>query len=236
MSAILTSWKEIAAYLRKGVRTVQRWERDFGLPVRRPKAGGLGIVLAVPEELDAWLHSQPQHDSGEGNSHLKQLTSTVVKLQDENAMLRQQLRRLTNESPQSDGETVATQAVDTLLQQCSQLVSTSSDSFLDCAESIEMARNIRMLHSLQHHSAGSRPLFQQQFSVMLTCCAMAEDDLVYGRIEQARKLIQKLRLICESIQSRLDAARLPDSRMDPVKEQLTALQARMLSIESRFIT
>jgi hypothetical protein len=51
----LTSWKEIAAYLGKGVRTVQRWEIDFGLPVRRPSGREKGIVYALPQELDHWL-------------------------------------------------------------------------------------------------------------------------------------------------------------------------------------
>ena len=27
--SVFTSWKEIACYLGKGIRTVQRWERDF---------------------------------------------------------------------------------------------------------------------------------------------------------------------------------------------------------------
>ncbi len=31
----LDSWKEIAAYLRRGARTLQRWEREEGLPVHR---------------------------------------------------------------------------------------------------------------------------------------------------------------------------------------------------------
>ncbi len=31
---VLNSWKEIACYLGRGVRTVQRYERDLGLPVR----------------------------------------------------------------------------------------------------------------------------------------------------------------------------------------------------------
>jgi DNA-binding transcriptional regulator YiaG len=35
-STVLSSWKDIAQYLGKGVRTVQRWERHLGLPVRRP--------------------------------------------------------------------------------------------------------------------------------------------------------------------------------------------------------
>lgn len=56
---LLNAWKEIAAYLGRGVRTVQRWERDLGLPVHRPKGRDRSAVLAFPEELDAWLHSTP---------------------------------------------------------------------------------------------------------------------------------------------------------------------------------
>lgn len=53
----LDSWKEIAAYLRRGVRTVQRWERVAGLPVRRigPERGA---VYAFRSELDAWWLTQ----------------------------------------------------------------------------------------------------------------------------------------------------------------------------------
>jgi hypothetical protein len=58
MRTILSSWKEIASYLGKGVRTVQRWERELDLPVRRPKPNEKQIVLAFPEELDAWLKHQ----------------------------------------------------------------------------------------------------------------------------------------------------------------------------------
>jgi hypothetical protein len=54
----LGSWKEIAAYLGKGVRTVQRWENDLGLPVRRPNGSTKGVVYASPDELDRWLNLQ----------------------------------------------------------------------------------------------------------------------------------------------------------------------------------
>jgi hypothetical protein len=39
--ARLESWGEIASYLRRDVRTVQRWERYHGLPVRRLQVGKL---------------------------------------------------------------------------------------------------------------------------------------------------------------------------------------------------
>src|SRR5580700_4134773 len=50
----LDSWKEIAAYLNKEVRTVQRWEKNLGLPVRRIAQGKQGTVFAYKLDLDAW--------------------------------------------------------------------------------------------------------------------------------------------------------------------------------------
>jgi len=52
---VLSSWKEIATYLSKGVRTVQRWEHEFGLPVSRPKKARKGVVLSSTDKLDRWL-------------------------------------------------------------------------------------------------------------------------------------------------------------------------------------
>jgi hypothetical protein len=55
-STVLTSWKEIARYLGKGVRTAQRWEQHLGLPVRRPiGASQKSAVLLHLEEVDVWL-------------------------------------------------------------------------------------------------------------------------------------------------------------------------------------
>jgi hypothetical protein len=51
----LNGWKEIANYLGKGVRTVQRYERNFRLPVRRPSGRSEGAVMATPAEIDAWF-------------------------------------------------------------------------------------------------------------------------------------------------------------------------------------
>src|SRR4051794_3428528 len=50
----LTSWKDIAAYLGRDVRTVMRWEKERQLPVHRGP-GARGIVFADPAELDAWM-------------------------------------------------------------------------------------------------------------------------------------------------------------------------------------
>jgi len=62
----LESWGEIAAYLRREIRTVQRWEKYQGLPVRRLLIGKLGSVYAYRSELDKWYRErQPQPENGE---------------------------------------------------------------------------------------------------------------------------------------------------------------------------
>jgi Tol biopolymer transport system component len=54
----LDSWKEIAAYLGRGVRTVQRWEREEGLPVHRLAHDKRASIYARRDELAAWWESR----------------------------------------------------------------------------------------------------------------------------------------------------------------------------------
>ncbi len=56
----LESWKEIAKYLGRDVRTVQRWETKEGLPVRRTVHEKGANVYADTEELDAWWQARQQ--------------------------------------------------------------------------------------------------------------------------------------------------------------------------------
>ena len=52
----LTCWKDIARHMGKSVRTVQRWERELGLPVRRPNhVNRKSSVIARRDDLDAWV-------------------------------------------------------------------------------------------------------------------------------------------------------------------------------------
>jgi len=56
---VLNSWKEIAQYMGRAVRTVQRWERTLRLPVRRPHGKQRSAVLALKSDIDLWLQRQP---------------------------------------------------------------------------------------------------------------------------------------------------------------------------------
>jgi hypothetical protein len=67
-SRALTSWKEVAFYMGKGVRTVQRWER-FGLPIRRPSGiGHKSAIIAYTDELNAWAVSHYSHFATEAQT------------------------------------------------------------------------------------------------------------------------------------------------------------------------
>jgi Tol biopolymer transport system component len=54
----LDSWKEIAAYLKRDVKTVQRWEKREAMPVHRHVHDKIGSVYASRAELDAWARGR----------------------------------------------------------------------------------------------------------------------------------------------------------------------------------
>jgi Tol biopolymer transport system component len=54
----LDSWKEIAAYLHRDVKTVQRWEKREAMPVHRHLHEKLGSVYGFRSELDAWARQR----------------------------------------------------------------------------------------------------------------------------------------------------------------------------------
>ena len=55
---VLESWKEISDYLKRTVKTCQRWERELELPVRRLESATRARVFAYKDELDFWLEDK----------------------------------------------------------------------------------------------------------------------------------------------------------------------------------
>ena len=51
----LDTWKEIAVYLGREVRTAQRWSKREGLPVHRHFHARASTIYAFRDEVDAWL-------------------------------------------------------------------------------------------------------------------------------------------------------------------------------------
>ena len=54
----MDSWKDVAAYLKRDVSTVQRWERREGLPIHRLQHDKQGSVFAFRHEVDAWREAR----------------------------------------------------------------------------------------------------------------------------------------------------------------------------------
>lgn len=63
-SDCLDSWKQIAAYLKRTVRTVQRWERHEGLPVQRCLHARASTVYASKSQIDVWWNRKSVHIAG----------------------------------------------------------------------------------------------------------------------------------------------------------------------------
>jgi len=98
---IISGWKDIANYLGKGVRTVQRYEHELGLPIRRPAGKQSGSVIATKAELDGWITASPLGEAfrlpqtvAENAALLKEFRSRVEQLhqlREENRALREDL-------------------------------------------------------------------------------------------------------------------------------------------------
>jgi TolB-like protein/Tfp pilus assembly protein PilF len=63
----LDSWKEIATFLKRGVRTVQRWEKEEGFPVHRHQHAKLGSIYALRSEVRAWQAGRDQNAGKQEN-------------------------------------------------------------------------------------------------------------------------------------------------------------------------
>ena len=110
---VFTSWKEIASFFGKGVRTVQRWEQKFGLPISRPTAAK-NVVIATESELRDWIRrssAQISDDLIEDNNHrndsniaeialrLKRLEEHTARLSRIVAAFSERIEELSSKSP-----------------------------------------------------------------------------------------------------------------------------------------
>lgn len=92
MHPVLSSWKEIAQFLGKGVRTAQRWERELGLPVHRPEQSNRYVVLADPGELLHWMKARESHHGPPPDSVQSPASDPITRTQ----VLGEQLSRQMN--------------------------------------------------------------------------------------------------------------------------------------------
>src|SRR5580658_4608084 len=64
----VVSWKEIASHLGREIRTVQRWEKTEGLPIRRHEHQKKSTVYAYTAELDEWFKRRQPGDDPEADA------------------------------------------------------------------------------------------------------------------------------------------------------------------------
>jgi phage terminase Nu1 subunit (DNA packaging protein) len=96
---ILNSWKEISNYIGRGVRTVQRWEELYGLPVHRAAGRERSAVYALSDELDAWLRMGRMHEVAKPNREVTpEAAEQYRKLVDRASTLIERLRVLRQQS------------------------------------------------------------------------------------------------------------------------------------------
>jgi TolB-like protein/thioredoxin-like negative regulator of GroEL len=74
----LDSWKQIARYLRRSVRTVRRWEQQEGLPVRRHIHNSLASVYAIKSEIDAWHETRSRAPGSAAAARSSQVSIAVL--------------------------------------------------------------------------------------------------------------------------------------------------------------
>src|SRR5262249_42450837 len=113
---ILNSWKEISNYIGRGVRTVQRWEELYGLPVHRAAGRDRSAVYALSDEVDAWLRMGKMHEvpkahrevtpqAAEQYPSIVERTSTLIErlrlLRQQSQKIRSQLERNRHENSRS---------------------------------------------------------------------------------------------------------------------------------------
>jgi ATP-dependent 26S proteasome regulatory subunit len=90
---VLASWKDLATYVGKGVRTVQRWESALGFPVRRSGGPGKSAVVAFTDEVDSWFAARFKKSvHGGSQSELQRLRERNAELLAENRSLRRMLK------------------------------------------------------------------------------------------------------------------------------------------------
>ncbi len=82
----LNSWKEIAGYLGRAVRTVQRWHCDLQLPAHKVRDTLRSPVFAFPAELDSWMRTCAENNEKKAVCGDTQKARSALRLRAEETM------------------------------------------------------------------------------------------------------------------------------------------------------
>lgn len=102
MGQTLNSWQEIASYVGKGLRTVQRWEREIDFPVHRVDNDSRR-VYSDTEEINQWMRRSeiatvPKVDVHSSivarHEKLQTLRSEVIRIREQAVILRETIVKI----------------------------------------------------------------------------------------------------------------------------------------------
>ena len=114
MPKVLESWKDIAKFLNRGVRTVQRWEQQEHLPVYRIGTGSRSPVFAFEPELTAWLRGRTTKRRATSSplpGNAPRLLQISSQLKDQHRALVEKHKRLVSEQMVKVSELIQTLTV-----------------------------------------------------------------------------------------------------------------------------
>jgi hypothetical protein len=204
MSSTLTSWKEIAQHLSKGVRTVQLWEKQIGLPVHRPQERVKRMVLAFTDELDVWLRSQ---FNNRGKSELELLRSHLAELTQENETLRAKLA---------------------IAESAARILSPSGRGAIEheCQSTTEFHR-VKTIAEQRRLQA-----MRSQLAFGFTLCRLAETSLLFGHDNHAHQALASVRKLCDTLQHHLNERNyVPPNEAEKLRTELVQLGYTVSAVE-----
>jgi formylglycine-generating enzyme required for sulfatase activity/dienelactone hydrolase len=86
---VLDSWKEISGYFERSIKTCQRWESIYDMPVHRLDGSPKARVFAYKDEVDQWLEEMLHHREGseESASFINKEIELNVRIKRRNALI-----------------------------------------------------------------------------------------------------------------------------------------------------
>ncbi|MGB2906773.1 MAG: SUMF1/EgtB/PvdO family nonheme iron enzyme, partial [Candidatus Aminicenantaceae bacterium] len=86
---VLDSWKEISSHFERSIKTCQRWESIYDMPVHRIDGSPKARVFAYRDELDTWLEDMLHHREGskEAASFINKEIEVKVRMKRRNALI-----------------------------------------------------------------------------------------------------------------------------------------------------
>lgn len=213
MPSVLTSWKEIGQYLGKGVRTVQRWELDAGLPVRRPTGSSSHAVLAIPEELDAWTHSRTK---GPGGPVIESIRKELIILHQETADLRKRLALI-------EIQTAAT----------NKSANVQRSPGLDPLHNIPVSRGDQETDPPVWSNGRQirAQTIRERLSYAAIICAIGESESGYGKVQAIEKALHRAETSVWGIRRSLnEPGYVPVADLSQLRDTLDQIQERIRQV------